>query len=93
MHPDWVRSMRDQCVDAGVPFFFKQHGEWLATEFCDDDMAMIPSKRTVYVRPDGSFHDGAHGIDFFGGEEETAWVGKKAAGRLLDGRTWDEVPS
>jgi len=41
-----------------VPFLFKQHGEWLATDFCDDDMAMIPSKRTAYLRPDGSFRDG-----------------------------------
>jgi protein gp37 len=28
MHPNWVRSIRDQCVAAGVPFFFKQWGEW-----------------------------------------------------------------
>ena len=28
MHPDWARSLRDQCTAAGVPFFFKQHGEW-----------------------------------------------------------------
>ncbi|OJY25782.1 MAG: hypothetical protein BGP11_11210 [Rhodobacterales bacterium 65-51] len=28
MHPDWARSLRDQCVAAGVPFFFKQWGEW-----------------------------------------------------------------
>jgi hypothetical protein len=28
MHPDWVRSLRDQCVAAGVPFFFKGWGEW-----------------------------------------------------------------
>ena len=27
-HPDWHRSLRDQCVEAGVPFFFKQWGEW-----------------------------------------------------------------
>ncbi len=30
MHPDWVRSLRDQCQEAGVPFFFKQWGEWTA---------------------------------------------------------------
>lgn len=29
MHPDWARSLRDQCVAAGVPFFFKQWGAWL----------------------------------------------------------------
>lgn len=28
MHPDWVRSLRDQCAGAGVPFFFKQWGEY-----------------------------------------------------------------
>ena len=33
MHPDWARSLRDQCVAAGVPFFFKQHGEWSPQAF------------------------------------------------------------
>jgi hypothetical protein len=28
-HPDWFRSLRDQCQSAGVPYFFKQHGEWI----------------------------------------------------------------
>ncbi len=92
MHPQWVRDIRDQCEAAGVPFLFKQHGEWLATDFCDDDMASIPSKRTVYVQWDGSFHDGSQGIDFFGSDQETAWVGKKAAGRLLDGVRHDGYP-
>jgi hypothetical protein len=27
-HPDWFRSLRDQCAVARVPFFFKQWGEW-----------------------------------------------------------------
>jgi protein gp37 len=93
MHPNWVRSLRDQCAVAHVPFFFKQHGEWLATDFLDNDMEMIPGKHTAYVRMDGSFHNGEQGVDFFGEDEETVRVGKKAAGRLLDGRTWDEVPA
>ena len=29
MHPDWVRSLRDQCQAAGTKFFFKQWGEWI----------------------------------------------------------------
>ena len=33
MHPDWARSLRDQCVSAGVPFFFKQQGEWGYTPY------------------------------------------------------------
>lgn len=28
MHPDWARSLRDQCASAGVPFHFKQWGEF-----------------------------------------------------------------
>lgn len=93
MHPEWVRSLRDQCAAVTVPFLFKQHGEWLATDFCDDDMAMIPSKKTVYIRTDGSFHDGSDGVNFFGGDQETAWVGKHAAGRKVDGMIHDGYPS
>ena len=29
MHPDWVRSLRDQCLEAHVPFFFKGWGRWI----------------------------------------------------------------
>lgn len=36
MHPDWVRSLRDQCQSAGVPFFFKSWGEWTADYTYDD---------------------------------------------------------
>lgn len=31
-HPDWFRSLRDQCKAADVPFFFKQWGEWASPE-------------------------------------------------------------
>jgi protein gp37 len=92
-HPDWFRSLRDQCAAAGVAFHFKQHGEWLPTEFCDDKAAMLPSRRTVYVKPDGSFVPFGGDVDFFGGAEETAWVGKAAAGRLLDGVEHNGFPS
>lgn len=90
MHPKWVRSLRDQCLAAAVPFFFKQHGEW---QFCDEGSAILStSKRMAYVRLDGVFHDGSQGGDFFAHEEQTVWVGKKAAGRMLDGREFSEVP-
>jgi protein gp37 len=36
MHPDWARSLRDQCAVAGVPFLFKQWGEWAPTELSDE---------------------------------------------------------
>lgn len=32
-HPDWLRSVRDQCRHAGIPFFFKQWGEWIPKEY------------------------------------------------------------
>ena len=93
MHPEWPRSLRDRCSTAGVPFFFKQWGEWLPTDCCTDATAMLPARLTVYVNCHGNFHDGSDGIDFFNDDQKTAWVGKKAAGRLLDGQTWSETPT
>lgn len=29
MSPDWARGLRKQCADSGVPFYFKQWGEWI----------------------------------------------------------------
>jgi protein gp37 len=34
-HPDWFRSLRDQCAAANVPFLFKQWGEWFPTSGID----------------------------------------------------------
>lgn len=64
MHPDWARSLRDQCQAAGVAFLFKQWGEY------------IPEFVEVYGSPTIGMRR----------------VGKKAAGRKLDGRTWDQYP-
>lgn len=49
MHPDWVRSIRDQCVAAGVPFFFKQWGEWLPSGQ-DDAAGNTQSTDADYAR-------------------------------------------
>jgi protein gp37 len=92
MHPQWARDIRDQCDAAGVPMLYKQHGEWLPTAFCTDEQADMPHRGLAYIRKDGTVHDGRDGVDFFGGDQETTRVGKKAAGRLLDGRTHDEFP-
>lgn len=71
MHPQWARSLRDQCQAAGVAFFFKQYGEY-ATH------TLMPASRVLVGE----------------GEQEMIMyrVGKKAAGRLLDKREWNEVP-
>ena len=79
MHPDWARSLRDQCLAAQVPFFFKQWGEWAGSCY--------PEEGVIHVRKNGSSGDFP---------TEHSWsmkrVGKKAAGRLLDGREWNEFP-
>jgi protein gp37 len=76
MHPDWARSLRDQCTSAGVPFLFKQHGEFVPT----GPGCGCPER----------FRDSAWQV---GTEFWPVWrVGKHTAGRVLDGRTWDEYP-
>jgi protein gp37 len=67
-HPDWHRYTRDYCIQQGIPYFFKQWGEWVHPD-------LFTYVRCHEVR--GAFRR----------------VGKKAAGRLLDGRTWDEFPT
>ena len=65
-HPDWIRGLRDQCVNAGVAFHFKQWGNWYPQE----------TSGNGHERPVTSF----------------VRMSKKNAGRILDGRTWDELP-
>lgn len=50
IHPDWVRGLRDQCKDAGVPFFFKQWGSWQPINHRFDEKTKYKS---VYTFPDG----------------------------------------
>ncbi len=78
MHPDWARSLRDQCVDAGVPFFFKQWGQ-----YCYPDQMPEVTYNAIDVHHNLAGH----------GDYNKPWgVGKKLAGRLLDGREWNEFP-
>ena len=81
VHPDWVRSLRDQCQAAGVPFFFKQWGEWSP----EGDPGDTASRNGETHRVGG---DEIHSFD----DIQVYRVGKKRAGRELDGRRWDEMP-
>lgn len=81
MHPDWVRSVRDQCVADNVPFFFKQWGEWAEVgidgRFGPDMIELVADKRVVM------------------GDRRSVWVkrvGKRVSGRMLDGREWNQFP-
>lgn len=92
MHPDWARSLRDQCDAAGAPFLFKQWGEWVDVDNGPKHDAAYESKPDCWAHIEGGHHDGAMGVDFFN-THPVYRVGKKAAGRLLDGRTWDDFPT
>lgn len=82
MHPDWARSLRDQCAAAGVPFLFKQWGEHAPTNRTMAEVAASAVKHVAVPFGDGRVFPAAL-VDR---------VGKKAAGRVLDGRTHDGFP-
>lgn len=81
MHPDWARSVRDQCQAAGVPFFFKSWGAWFPRSQWEDNPDLI--------LPDDDYKGpNLRIID----DEIMHRVGKKRGGRLLDGQLWEEYP-
>jgi protein gp37 len=84
MHPDWARSLRDQCAAAGVPFFFKQWGAW-------GEAHMIERLGTHWLTPDGRLTP-AHEALPAPADIMVRRVGKKAAGRLLDGVEHNGMP-
>ena len=97
MHPGWVGGLRNQCQAAGVPFFFKQWGEWLPFHDIggpegDGVKFSVPDSTPVcLVKPYGRVIRPYCGNDAPG--QQMARVGKKLAGCKLDGREWKEIPS
>jgi protein gp37 len=101
MHPDWARGLRDQCAAAGVPFLFKQWGEWLGAEYDGAKGKVICQKalegegscgRIFWTNP------GHPPVRVWGPRDHywdhaSARVGKKAAGRLLDGVEHNGFPT
>lgn len=81
MHPDWARRLRDDCEYAGVPFFFKQWGEWAHRP----DLAHFKPMLTCEWQRLSSHIEGVR-------PALMVKEGKKAAGRLLDGRAHDDFP-
>ena len=77
MHPDWVRGIRDQCVAAKVPFFFKQWGEY------------GPTYRSAYAPASSREPKSAYP---WGGGIYSPRLGKRAASHLLDGREYRQLP-
>ncbi len=74
MHPLWARSLRDQCEDLEITFFFKQWGQYYPIDSIQRKNDIIVSDLPVsYMQP-------------------MRKASKKEAGRLLDGREWNEFP-
>jgi protein gp37 len=87
MHPDWARSVRDQCAAAGVPFCFKQWGEWIPY---DSRYGTVHSRNRLYTSRNTLGKRNEVCIAYGGVYFER--VGLKSAGRLLDGRLHDDLP-
>jgi len=95
MHPDWARSLRDQCAAAGVPFLFKQWGEFVTgrqsehgLNYCYDN-----ARTGGWVEPNGNYSIGEKAAPVSPiASEHVFKLGKKAAGRLLDGAQHDGYP-
>lgn len=81
MHPDWARSLREQCASAGVPFLFKQWGEYAEARLSNVDA----SRGERFVELDGTDSTGWTIDKHVNGSAMMVRIGKKSAGRLLDG--------
>jgi len=90
MHPQWCRDIRDQCAAAGVPYFFKQWGEWEIDSGRPGAMPKDGSRNTWIGKNGKTYNPSAP-------HDQDCWamrrVGKRAAGRLLDGQTHDGMPA
>ena len=104
MLASWARSLRDQCAAAGVPFFFKQWGEWIDADHWLDGLYAgfqrggNPWKPTRPLNftdagwlAEASGRAGAYEHQSDG--TTMIRVGKRSAGRMLDGREWSEFPA
>jgi protein gp37 len=109
MHPAWARHLRYECNTYGIPFHFKQHGEWSPAPW---KPARLDGEAADQYKVRAEAEGATHAVNTTGfslqldhkpwsvernDEAPTPWqgirkVGKKAAGRELDGRTWDEYP-
>jgi len=82
MHPEWVRSVRDQCAAAGVPFYFKSWGAFEPCEFED-------GKGHLKIYPNGQWYSACVGDE---DRTDVAIIRHNTkAGRLLDGREHNDL--
>jgi protein gp37 len=93
-NPDWFRRARDDFKAAGVPFLFKQWGDWSPEQ--PENWIKISSRRysheTAAWTRDGSRYNPLDPPPGHFPDVMMYRVGKGKAGRLLDGREWNEMP-
>lgn len=82
-HPDWVREIRDQCDEAGVAFHFKQWGEFGPAFNADLSPTGLPWSGAAQT----AVAEGTATV-----EQATRRLGKRSAGRTLDGKIHDAFP-
>lgn len=91
-HPEWARSLRDQCDATGVAFFWKQWGDWaVGSQFRADDTVRVmfnDGRSMTQNEYRAAFSQTPAELD----PTLVANVGKHAAGRLLDGCEWSQMP-
>jgi protein gp37 len=89
MHPDWARSLRDECKGAGASFFFKQWGEWAIDHEAPNCEDWSPGHALV-----NRLNGDIRGSESLSDETTVSmWkAGKKAGGAILDGREWRQFP-
>jgi protein gp37 len=95
MHPGWARSLRDQCAAADAPFFFKQQGEWASyTPTAGGDLGGLSrAGRVTIVHAEHHTDAELCRRSFYKGDIHMIRVGKKRAGRLLDGIEHNGMPA
>lgn len=74
--PNWLRALRDECIQVGVRFFFKQWGEHIPL----DHLPWATDKTTFKHKP----------VEI--NDTMICRIGKKLAGRVLDGKEWSQIP-
>lgn len=90
MHPDWARSLRDQCDAAGVCFHFKQWGDWIpmSQQTRSEEYPNIVAYGANGMPPNGYSLNRCYN---WPDQSQSYHCGKRNAGRLLDGRTHDHI--
>jgi protein gp37 len=93
-HPDWFREIRNRCQSEGIAYLHKQHGEWVPERM----LLHANNAPAAFLSDDGRTRLLVNGKPTAppmsrGDDITMRRVGKKAAGRELDGRTWDQYPT